>query len=759
MSSFPVPRTMLIGREQERAWIRRAICQERSPLITLTGPGGVGKTRLAIAGAGDALRSFSDDVHWVDLEAIRDPVLIEPSVAMSFGITLPHGRPASETIAQALRNRTCLLVLNNCEHLIEACAGIVADLLVRCGGLHVLATSRAPLRIRAERVFPVNPLSPPAASSLFIERAQAVRPNFEIEIDDAQRRDISEVCDRLDNLPLAIELAAARCRTRSPEMLLAEIPNRLDWLGDGPRDLPDRQRTMRDTIAWSYDLLRPPEQGLFRRLSVFAGACAPPAIQRLCERVDGSTCDPMPALTELVDQGLLYQTEFSSTPRFAMLESIRAFGIEQLTASNEAAVIEAAHAEHFLDLVEDLHPNRIDPLERVDSRIQRLEIELPNVRSALDWFERHGDDLRLLRMTGALAVYWHARTHFQEARRWLERAIAMSEDAATVHRARALTGLALILWAEGAYDEAAVMANRGLAIAERFGDLEVIANARHVLGMIEEIQDHWEDARVHLVRVRDEWHALGASVEEAWAGTLLSRVALGQGDLPLAVQCAEDAAELFRAAGYPSGIATALSRLAEISRARGHDRNAAAAFHEALLLWFDAGERWLITLALGGLADLAAMHGQPRTAASLVGFLDALAREHGAPLLSAARLSRDRAQRVATIHLGEEIASEYIQSGQSMTLAAAVEQASAVSVPRVVQRRPAATGELTAREREILQLMAAMQTDQEIAELLSLSRRTVSGHVAHILAKLDAPNRRAAVARARALGLLVGPGA
>src|SRR5690606_11139480 len=153
-----------------------------------------------------------------------------------------------------------------------------------------------------------------------------------------------------------IELAAARCRTRSPEMLLAEIPNRLDWLGDGPRDLPDRQRTMRDTIAWSYDLLRPPEQGLFRRLSVFAGGCAPPAIQRLCERVDGSACDPMPALTELVDQGLLYQTEFSSTPRFAMLESIRAFGVEQLTASNEAAVIEAAHAEYFLDLVEDLHP-------------------------------------------------------------------------------------------------------------------------------------------------------------------------------------------------------------------------------------------------------------------------------------------------------------------------------------------------------------------------------------------------------------------
>jgi DNA-binding CsgD family transcriptional regulator len=272
--------------------------------------------------------------------------------------------------------------------------------------------------------------------------------------------------------------------------------------------------------------------------------------------------------------------------------------------------------------------------------------------------------------------------------------------------------------------------------------------------MIDEIQDRWEDAQTHLVLAREEWHVLHAPVEEAWAIALLSRVALGQGNLALAAQYAEDALTLFRAAGYSTGAATALSRLGEISRVRGLDRNAAVAYHEALGLWFGAGERWLITLALGGLADLAAIHGQHRTAATLVGYLDELASNTGAPLLSAARLCRERALRVAEAHLGQAGTNECYDAGKLLALHEAVALAASVSVPRSGGSTTALVEPLTPREQEILQLMAAMHTDQEIAELLSISRRTVSGHVTHILAKLAATNRRAAVAQARAMELL-----
>jgi DNA-binding CsgD family transcriptional regulator len=272
--------------------------------------------------------------------------------------------------------------------------------------------------------------------------------------------------------------------------------------------------------------------------------------------------------------------------------------------------------------------------------------------------------------------------------------------------------------------------------------------------MVAEIEDRWAEAETHLTGACERWRALGAQAEEAWALTLHCRVALGLGDGALAARNAEQALTLFRAVGHPSGIATALSRLAEIARGHGDDRRAAAAFHEALQIWSAIGERWLITLALAGLADLAAGHDQTETAAALVGCIDALAEANGAPLLSAARLSRDRAVHGASAHLGEARFGARYAAGLATRLEDAVTMATGVVVPDHDQPSLRGVPGLTAREREVLRLMARMHTDREIAEVLSLSRRTVSGHVTHILGKLDATTRREAVARGRALGLL-----
>ena len=380
------------------------------------------------------------------------------------------------------------------------------------------------------------------------------------------------------------------------------------------------------------------------------------------------------------------------------------------------------------------------------------------MRAALTWFAEHGEAEDLLRVSSALAVFWHLRTHFREGRYWLEVALSRSTDTSTLARGQALAGLALLAWAQSDYVLATDAARESLVIADLLANLTLAADALHVLGMTAEIQDQWEEAEDSLARASEHWQRLGAKAEDAWARTLLCRVAAAQGRPDLAAQYAEQALLLFRDVGHPVGSATALSRQGELARGRGEDQRAAAAYQEALRIYAEAGDEWLITLPLAGLADLAAAHDQLIPAAKLVQFLDAFAAETGAPLLSAARLSRDRAMRGITAHLGDARARALLGSSPPIQLDEAISTAAAVIAPTRYEHRRAGARTLTAREQEVLRLMAGMHTDQEIAEALSLSRRTVSGHVTHILAKLDVETRRAAVARSRELGLLPKPG-
>lgn len=764
---LPILRTRLIGREAERASARKFLLDEAASLLTLTGPGGVGKTRLALAAAQDVAAHLADGVVWVDLAVLNDPALIPSAITTALQVTPTPEEPPEDAFVRHLQARHVLLLLDNCEHLLPAAADFVASLLLGCPHVQVLATSRAPLRLRSEQVLPVEPLAVPAADTpaamigqhdavrLFVDRAQAAHPA--LAQDAATLGAITEICRQLDGLPLAIELAAARTTIFPPQVLVGQMRERLNLLSDGPRDLPARQRTIRDALAWSYDLLDQPAQRLFRSLAAFAGGCSLDAVQNLNRDLTGTADGVVPGLSALAEQALLRRVDTDGAPRYTMLESMRAFGRERSIAEGEADAIGAAHARYFLTFAEHLHPNRVAPQERVEQRVLRLDAELGNLRAALTWFAEHGDPERLLRLASALAVFWHLRTHFREGRHWLELALSRATETTSLGRGQALAGLALLAWAQSDYALATHAARESLTIADLHGDQELSANALHVLGMTAEIQDQWEEAEKYLTLACAHWRTLGAPVEDAWARTLLCRVAAGQGQVDLAAHHADTALLLFREVGHPAGVATALSRQAELARGRGEDQRAAAAYQEALGIYAGAGDEWLITLPLAGLADLAAVHDQVTAATKLVRFLDAFAAETGAPLLSAARLSRDRAMRGLTAHLGDATATALTAARPPVRLDEAISTAAAVIVPARYEHRRAGGRTLTAREREVLRLMAGMHTDQEIAQALSLSRRTVSGHVTHILAKLDVETRRAAVARSRELGLLPTP--
>jgi predicted ATPase/DNA-binding CsgD family transcriptional regulator len=761
---LPILRTRLIGREAERDVVRQRQLDEALPLLTLTGPGGVGKTRLALAAAQDVAAHITEGVVWIDLAAINDPALIPSAVASALRMTPAPEEAPEDALMRHLQARHVMLLLDNCEHLLPAAADFVASLVLSCPRVQVLATSRAPLRLRVEQVLPVGPLAVPAldapgdtiaqhdAVMLFVDRARAVHPA--LAQDPATLATIGAICRQVDGLPLAIELAAASTTILTPQALLQQMRDQLHLLSDGPRDLPARQRTIRDTLAWSYDLLDHRAQRLFRTLAVFAGGFTLEAAQSINRTLTGTPDGVVTGLAALVEQALVRRMEAEDGPRFAMLESMRAFGRDRLSASGDSEAAGAAHARYFLAFAEALHPNRVAPQERVEQRVALLETELANLRAALTWFAEHDEPEDLLRMAAALAVFWHLRTHFLEGRHWLELALVRSTDASTLARGKALAGLALLAWAQSDYAMAADAARQSLAIADLHADLTLAADSLHVLGMTAEIQDQWPKAEDYLTRASAHWGSLGAKAENAWARTLLCRVASAQGQPDLAAQYAEEALLMFREVGHPVGSATALSRLAELARGRGEDQRAASAYQEALRIYAVAGDEWLITLPLAGLADLAAAHDQVPAAAKLVRFLDAFADGIGAPLLSAARICRDRAMRGLTAHLGDTTSAALLGSGQPVSVDEAISIAAAITVPTRYEHRRAGARMLTAREQEVLRLMAGMHTDKEIAEALSLSRRTVSGHVTHILAKLDVETRRAAVARSRELGLL-----
>jgi predicted ATPase/class 3 adenylate cyclase len=686
--NLPEQPTPLLGRQREVAAVRALLLREDVRLVTLTGPGGIGKTRLGLQVAADLTERLSDGVFLVTLASITDPGLVAPTIAQTLGLREAGGRSASESLQAYLATKQLLLVLDNFEQVVAA-SPVVADLLAACPRLKVLVTSRQALRVRGEHEFPVPPLDLPegpgnvatlsqsAAAVLFIERALAVKPDFTLT-DDAARA-VAEICRRLDGLPLAIELAAARVKLLPPDAMLARLSSRLDLLTAGARDLPDRQRTLRDAIGWSYDLLAPDEQALFRRLAVFAGGWTLAAAEVIAAATGTPDLALFDGLGSLVDKSLVRQREVGARrePRFSMLETIREYGLEQLGASGEDETLRRAHAAYYLDLAEQAEPH----LTRSEQGVwlERLEREHDNLRAALGWARDSGDVALGLRLAGALWRFWYTHGYLSEGRSCLEEMLALAEgrdDAALGSmRAKALYGAATLASTQDDFARALALWQMSLAQSREVGDNVVAASALNALGLTTLQQGAPEQA----IAFFEESLALGRAVGEPWgiARTLLSlgQIAYVQADYPRARSLFEECLALMRQVGSMSHSAVALLYLGHVAREQNDLSRALALYQEALALSQALGDKLRLAREMEGLATVAGAQDHAERAVRLLAAAAAMRDLLGSAQHPMDRPAVDRVLEHLRATLGESAFAAAWAAGQALSLEDAIYEA------------------------------------------------------------------------------------
>jgi predicted ATPase/DNA-binding CsgD family transcriptional regulator len=815
---LPRPLTSLVARESELAAVVAQLRTQDVRLLTLTGPGGVGKTRVAIAAAAAVAGDFRDGLAYVRLGLLSDPALVGGAIAHALGLRDMGADPPVGRLAGFLRDRQILLVLDNFEHVVAA-SPLVSDLLASCAGLKALVTSRVRLRLSGEREFPVPPLAvsregqeaggqdegvinrstsrvPPGrldpsiagdAVRLFVERAQAVQPDFA-----ATPENIAiavEICRRLDGLPLAIELAAARVKALPPAVLLNRLEQRLPLLTGGPRDLPIRQQTMRDAVAWSHDLLDPAEQTLFRRLAIFVGGFTLEAAAAVAAgdelraprselespgdrhplRADAAEreLEALDGVSSLVEQSLLRpvstRSEGRDQPRYQMMDTVREFGLERLAACEEIEEIRRRHAQFFLQLGETAEVELVGS-EQADW-LDRLDVEHPNLRTALAWAIDHDPDLAL-RLGGALRQFWRIRGHLTEGRDTLKRALATGSGTDRA-RAKALVTAAEIWYLQGDYQATTNLAQEAGALYERLADVRGVATARRMighshLGLAQEADPPDQarfrraltefEAALSLRRVLDDRHGLALAVFD------LGYLALIQADAGRAAPHLAESLALFEAAGDRRGAAFAVSNLGWVAARQGDDAGAAAQFGRALRVFQELGDREAATHLIEGIAWLVLRTGRTESAARLLGAAAALRTADGIRLALLHRTGHEPAVAAARQTLGDIAFAAAWSAGGALP----IEHAIAEALAAIAEPLSSSSGDtagaavetrLTPRERDVLRLLADGKSDREIAAALSLSTRTVGWHVSHLLAKLGVESRTAAAAFALRHGL------
>ena len=763
---LPAQANPFIGREAELAQIKAYLGNPVCRLLTLTGVGGSGKTRLALCAVSTVLDAFADGVYFVDLAPLSDYRLVAKTIAGVLGVVESPTELQLDTLKRVLAGRELLLVIDNFEHVIEA-APLIAELLVSAPHLRVLSTSREALRLSGEHEYLVPPLSVPSdnspdavakseAGTLFVQRARMLLPQFEVTDDNAPA--IAQICARLDGLPLAIELAAARCKLLPPQAMLTRLDSRLTTLTSGPRDAPPRQRTLRRTLDWSYQLLEDGEKRLIARLAVFQGGRSLEAIEAVCQ--PDLPVNVFDGLAALVDKNLIQQKEMpGGEPRFVMLETIYEYARERLAESGEAESIRRRYAEYFVALAERAEPEL--RLAEYHHWSQQLERELNNLRAVLGWSLGEGDVVLGLRLAGALSLFWWAYGYHMEGDAWIQPLLERLNEAPVSYHAKFLFSGGLVSIMRHDLATAKRLLMRALVISRALNDKYFTGWALIYLGfaMLTETEEALQAAEEGLALFREIDHRPGI----AQALNIVGNVAAGLGYYDRAQRAFDECLMVAQQTGETRQICHVFHNLAWLSLRRGNYERAGDAAYLSLDLALKMNNRLLILLSLTTLSGALASKRQSHRAVRLLGASEAALEEMGAFYQPIDQPEIDRVIASVRTQLDAAVFQTTWAEGRAMTL----EQAVAYALEsRATLRRWDGTStveppahqplpdSLTARELEILRLLDNGLSTREVAQQLFLSIGTVRWYLKQIYSKFSVHSRTQALARARELNLL-----